>query len=33
MKLKIIVILLIIVGTLYLGGRYVHYGSLTGNPG
>src|SRR3989338_5475972 len=31
MKSKIIIILLIVVGALYLGGRYVYYGSLTRN--
>lgn len=29
MKSKIIIILLIVIGALYLGGRYVYYGSLT----
>jgi len=31
MKSKIIIILLIVIGALYLGGRYVYYGSLTRN--
>ena len=31
MKSKTIVILLIVIGALYLGGRYVYYGSLTRN--
>lgn len=31
MKSKIIIILLIVIGVLYLGGRYIYYGSLVGN--
>lgn len=31
MKQKIVIILLIVIGALYLGGRYVYYGSLTRN--